>query len=113
MNRLMLFASDVLDQLPPEVVEGLPPDVVQQLEDGTLDKIPEDVVENLPSDLVDKVPDGLIEFAAANPTLTAILAIIGILAAVGFFYGIVKSAIKVALFSGVLSAIAWYFFFQQ
>lgn len=113
MDKLMLFASDVLDQLPQDVVEQLPTDVRQKLEDGTLDKIPEDVINNLPADLVDKVPTSLIDFASANPLFTGILLIIGVLAVIGLFYGVIKSAVKVAITSGITAAGAWYLFFQQ
>jgi len=37
--------------------------------------------------------------------------IVGVIAAAGFFYGMVKAAIKAALFFGVVAAIAFFLLF--
>lgn len=103
------------EELPPEVIaelEEIEPSVVDDLRNGVIDQIPEDVVERLPVGLQDQVPDALIDAASANPGFTALLVIIGILAAAMFAWAIFKSAIKIALVSGVLAAAAWYWFFQ-
>jgi len=102
-----------IDEIPPEVVDELPPDVVEQLEDGVLDKIPDDVVDSLPDAIQDKIPDGLLEAASSNPAFTKVLLGIGVLAAIGFIFGVVKSAVKWMLYSAILGVAAWYFFFQQ
>lgn len=48
----------------------------------------------------------------ANPVLLGILIVIGLLTAFLFFWGIFKQALKVALFAGLLSLAAWYWYFN-
>lgn len=105
---LPLFArfQSVADKIPEEVLDRLPEDVRQKLEDGVIDKIPEDVADTLPEGLRESIPPGLIEAASANP----LFAVIGVLALVGFGYGVFKSAIKSAAFFGAVAALAWFFF---
>ncbi len=112
MNTTLLAQADV-DELPPEVVESLPDDVVQQLKDGVLDAIPDDIVDSLPASIQDKIPDGLLEAAASNTAFTRVLLVIGILAVIGFVFGVIKSAVKWMLYSAIVAVAAWYFFFQQ
>jgi hypothetical protein len=102
-----------IDEIPPEVVDQLPPDVVDQLRNGLLDKIPDDIVDQLPEAIQDNIPEGLLEAASSNPAFTKVLLAIGVLAAVGFVFGVVKSAVKWMLYSAILGVAAWYFFFQQ
>ncbi len=104
--------EDLIDQVPSDVLDRLPDDVVERIQDGVIDQIPEEVVDRLPESVVNQIPDGLLESAAANPGLLAVLVIVGLLAAAGFVYGIVKSAIKAALFFGVVAAAAWFWFFN-
>lgn len=106
MLALLVRFQSIVENIPEEVLERLPDDVVQQLKDGTLDKIPQDIVDRLPEGLQDSIPSGLIEAAGSNP----LFALIGVLAIIGFGYGVVKSAFKAAVFFGVLAAAAWYFF---
>lgn len=106
-------AADNTEGIPEDVLERLPADIVQKLKDGIIDRIPEDIVDALPDQVADRIPANLIDFASSNPTLAVILAIIGVLAVIGFVYGVMKSAMKVVVFSGVAAALAWYFFFQQ
>ena len=104
-----------IEDLPPEVVEQLEelePEVVGDLRDGTIDQIPEELVDRLPTSLQDQVPDALIDVAAANPGFTAALVIIGILAVLLFAWAIFKSAVRIAVFSGILGAAAWFWFFR-
>ena len=54
----------------------------------------------------------IVDKAKENPTLAAILLVIGLLAIVVFFWGIVKQAFKAALFAGVLGAVAWFWYFN-
>jgi hypothetical protein len=102
-----------IDEIPPEVVDQLPPDVVDQLRDGLLDKIPDDIVDQLPEAVQDNIPEGLLEAASSNPAFTKVLLAIAVLAVAGFVFGVVKSAVKWMLYSAILGAAAWYFFFQQ
>ncbi len=106
--------QELIDQIPPEVLDRLPQDIVDRIRDGTLDQIPDTVVDRLPPGLVDSIPDGLLESAAANPALSAILIAVGVIAVLLFFWGIVKSAFKAALFAAVVGggAWAWYFYIQ-
>jgi len=100
--------QSVVDNIPEEVLERLPEDIRQQLEDGAIDKIPQDIIDNLPEGLRDAVPPGLIEAASSNP----LFAIIGVVALIGFGYSVVKSAMKSAIFFGVLAALAWFLFLK-
>jgi hypothetical protein len=102
-----------IEDLPPEVIDSLPDDVVRRLSDGIIDHIPEDVVDSLPASVQDKIPDGLLEAASSNPTFTKVLLAIGVVAVIGFIYGVVKSAVKWMLYSAAIGVAAWYFFFQQ
>lgn len=112
-THFMQLAQVDIEELPPDVVDSLPDDIVQQLKDGVLDKIPGDIVDSLPDAIQSKIPDGLLEAAAANPTLTKVLLAIGVLAVIGFVIGVVKSAVKWMIYSGIVGVAAWYFFFQQ
>ncbi|GBE24344.1 MAG TPA: hypothetical protein ENG98_00505 [Actinobacteria bacterium] len=105
----LLFQVNIED-LPPEVVDNLSDDVIQQLRDGVIDQIPEDAFDLLPGRVQDLVPDGLVE---SNPKFALILAVIGVLAVAGLVFSIVKSTIKIAVFSGIVAFGAWYFFFQN
>jgi hypothetical protein len=76
-------------------------------------------LQTLPGDLVDRVPEGVREQAAqivedvkANPTLAAILIGVGVLTALLFVWGIVKQFFKAAIFAGLASAGAWYWYFN-
>ena len=108
MLALLVRLQSVVDNIPEEVLERLPDDVRQQLEDGVIDKIPQDIVDRLPEGLQDSIPSGLIEAATSNP----LFAVIGVLAIIGFGYGVVKSAFKAAVFFGVLAAVAWFLFLR-
>jgi hypothetical protein len=76
-------------------------------------------LQTLPGDLLDRVPEGLKEQAGqivdeieANPTLAAILIGVGVLTALLFVWGIVKQFFKAAIFAGLASAGAWYWYFN-
>lgn len=112
-TQYMPLAQVDIDELPPDVVDSLPDDVLQQLKDGVLDKIPDDIVDSLPDAIQSKIPEGLVEAASSNPTFTKVLLVIGVLAVIGFVIGVVKSAVKWMIYSGILGVAAWYFFFQQ
>ena len=112
-SQYLPLAQVEFEDLPPEVVDELPSDVVDQIKDGVLDKLPDDVVSELPQSIQDKIPEGLLEAAASNPTFTKVLLAIGVLAVVGFIFGVVKSAVKWMLYSAIVGVAAWYFFFQQ
>jgi hypothetical protein len=56
--------------------------------------------------------DEIIETVKANPQLLAILIGVGVLTAVLFVWGIMKHAIKAAVFGGILSVAAWYWYFN-
>ena len=104
--------STPLDQLPPEVIEALPPDIVEQLRSGELDQIPADTLEELRPDLADRVPDSVAEVASDNPGLAAVLVLIGIAAVFGAIWGATKGFLKVAIFLGLVAAVAWFIFFR-
>ena len=108
MLSLFVRFQSVVDSIPEEVLERLPEDIRQQLEDGVIDKIPQDIIDKLPEGLQDSIPPGVIEAAAANP----LFAVIGVLAVLGFGYGVVKSAVKAAVFFGILAVIAWFLFLR-
>ncbi len=108
MLSLFIRFQSAVDSIPDEVLERLPEDIRQQLEDGVIDKIPQDIIDRLPEGLQDRVPPGLIEAASSNP----LFALIGVMAVIGFGYGVVKSATKAAVFFGVLAVIAWFLFLR-
>jgi hypothetical protein len=54
----------------------------------------------------------IVDQVKANPVLLGILIVIGLATAFLFLWGIVKEAIKVALFAGALSVAAWYWYFN-
>jgi hypothetical protein len=56
--------------------------------------------------------DEIIETVKANPALLAVLIGVGVLTAFVFVWGIMKQAIKAAIFGGLLSAAAWYWYFN-
>lgn len=113
--------QQVVEEIPDSVIEELPDDVVQRLKDGIIDRIPEDAYENLSDrakdELLDRVPDfvpeSVIDAVSNNPGLAAVLAIVGVLAVIGFMYGVAKSAFKAIVFFGVLAAVAWFLFAQN
>ena len=111
-SQYLPLAQVEIEDLPPEVVNELPSDVVDQIKDGLLDKLPEDVVADLPATIQDKIPEGLLEAASSNPGLTRVLLVIGVLAVIGFVFGVIKSAVKWMIYSAILGVAAWYFFFQ-
>lgn len=108
MLPLLIRFQSVVDKIPEEVLDKLPEDVRRQLEEGLIDKIPQDTIDKLPEGLRDSVPSSVIEAATANP----LFALIGVVALIGFGYGIVKSAVKAAIFFAVLAAIAWFLFLK-
>ena len=112
-SEYLPLAQIEIEDLPPEVVDELPNDVVDQITDGLLDKIPDDVVSELPQSIQDRIPEGLLEAASSNPTFTTVLLVIGVLAVIGFVFGVIKSAVKWMLYSAILGVVAWYFFFQM
>lgn len=104
--------TDIVDQIPAEVLaelEAREPDVVRGLRDGSITEIPGSVVDALPTGLADRIPSDLI--AGTSGTFIAILAIVGLVALAGFFYGMVKSAIKAAMFFLVVAVVAGFFLF--
>ncbi|NNC76227.1 MAG: hypothetical protein HKN93_12050 [Acidimicrobiia bacterium] len=111
------FQNETVEDIPEDLVDDIPEDVLQQLKDGVIDKIPDDVLDDLKTrfgeSVTDRLPPDLVQFATDNPTLAAIFAVIGVLAILGFIWGVVKSAVKVAVFFGILAAIAWFLFAQQ
>ena len=108
MLSLFVRFQSAVDSIPEEVLDRLPEDIRQKLEDGLIDKIPQDIIDRLPEGLQDRVPAGLIEAASSNP----LFAVIGVLAIIGFGYGVIKSAMKAAIFFGVLAVIAWFLFLR-
>ncbi len=100
----------MVDDLPPDIVEELSPDVLEQLEG--LDQIPDSLKDQIPDAVLDRIPDQFLDFASGNPLLTTILVIVGVVAVIGFFWGVAKSAFKAAFFFGVVAAGAWFWFFS-
>ncbi len=113
VTQSLSFAQVDIDDIPPEVVEELPDDILKKLQDGVLDQIPDDIVDSLPDAVQDKIPEGLLEAASSNPTFAKVLLVIGVIAVIGFVFGVVKSAVKWMIYSAILGVGAWYLFFQQ
>ncbi len=107
-----MHRNDLIDELPPDVVDDLPPSIIDQIRDEGLEALPDDIVDRLPDSVVDRIPEEFLDVASTNPALTGILLVVGLIAVAGFFYGVVKSAFKAALFFGIVAAVAWYWFFN-
>ena len=106
MRYLLMSLSDLDD----EILERLPTDIRGAIKNGTLKILPKDVVDSLPDQVSDSIPKSLIEAANANPVLTLILVIFGVIGVVGFLYGVFKSGLKTTLFFGLIAAISWGYF---
>ena len=77
------------------------------------------VVAQLLSDLTDQIPEGVSERAGEiveqvrdNPLLMRILLVIGAITAVIFVIGVIKQSVKALLIGGILSAGAWFWYFN-
>jgi len=57
--------------------------------------------------------EGLFDRISSSSTLTKVLLVVGVLALIGFIFGIVKSAVKWMFISAIIGVAAWFFFFQQ
>jgi hypothetical protein len=102
--------STHVDALPQEVIDALPADVRQEILDGTRDQIPEAVVDDLHQDIAYQVSDSLDDAASSNPSLTAVVVIIGLLAVAGAIWGAIKGFLKVAIGLGLIAAVVWWYF---
>ena len=102
--------STDVDDLPQEVIDALPADIRQEILDGARDRIPEEVIDDLRPDIADQIPDSLVGAASSNPSLTAVVVIIGILAVAGAIFGAVKGFLKVAIGLGLIAAVVWWYF---
>ena len=101
------------DNLPQEVLDALPDDIRQEILDGARDQIPEDVVADLTPDVADQIPDSVVSVASANPGLTAVIVVIGLLAVAGALWGAIKGFLKVSIGLGIIAAVAWFWFFVR
>tara|TARA_Y100000768_G_scaffold206844_1_gene155885 strand:+ start:271 stop:600 length:330 start_codon:yes stop_codon:yes gene_type:complete len=106
----MHYLLKSLTDLDEEILERLPTDIRGAIQNGTLKVLPKDIVDSLPDQVSDSIPNSLIEAANANPVLTLILVICGVIGVIGFLYGIFKSGLKTTLFFGAVAAISWAYF---
>ncbi|HEX9977178.1 MAG TPA: hypothetical protein VGB41_00990 [Acidimicrobiia bacterium] len=65
----------------------------------------------IPGDLSERAGQ-IVDQVKANPVLLAMLIGVGVITAVVFLWGIVKQAFKAAIFGGLLSVGAWYWYFN-
>jgi hypothetical protein len=70
-----------------------------------------ELVDRLPDQVKDKASQ-LVEQVRANPVLMWVLVAVGAVAALVFVVGVIKHAFKSAILAGVLSAGAWYWYFN-
>jgi hypothetical protein len=70
--------------------------------------------QTVPTEITDRLPDAdqIVGEVQANPALLAILVIVGLLTGMLFLWGIVKQAVKAAVFAGLASAGVWYWYFN-
>jgi hypothetical protein len=121
MNIPLQSLLQSVDEIPEEAVEELPESVIQQLRDGTIDEIPADVIDGLSDSAKDAlieqvpdfVPDSVLSTVGDNLLLAVVLALAGLIAIGGFLWGVSKSAIKAAVFFGLVAAVAWFLFIQN
>ncbi|GIS39414.1 MAG: hypothetical protein Ct9H90mP11_07340 [Acidimicrobiales bacterium] len=106
MRYLLMSLADLDD----EILERLPTDIRGAIKNGTLKVLPKDIVDSLPDQVSDSIPKSLIEAANANPVLTLVLVICGVIGIIGFLFGVFKSGLKTALFFGAVAAISWGYF---
>ena len=106
MRYLLMSLADLDD----EILERLPTDIRDAIKNGTLKVLPKDIVDSLPDQVSDSIPKSLVEAANANPVLTLVLVICGVIGIIGFLFGVFKSGLKTALFFGVVAAISWGYF---
>ena len=71
------------------------------------------MVADLTPDIADQIPDSVVGAATANPGITAVIVVIGLLAVAGAVWGAIKGFLKVAIGLGILAAIAWFWFFAR
>lgn len=102
--------STEVDELPQEVIEALPADIRQEILDGARDRIPEEVIADLRPEIADQIPDSLVGAASSDPSLTAVVVIIGLLAVAGAIWGAIKGFLKVAIGLGLIAAVVWWYF---
>ncbi|MDX1689861.1 MAG: hypothetical protein R3290_02435 [Acidimicrobiia bacterium] len=69
------------------------------------------ILDRVPDDLRDRVGE-VADTVEANPTLLAILVAIGAVTLMIFLWGVVKQVLKAAVIGGILSAGAWYWYFN-
>lgn len=74
-------------------------------------QVPDEIVERVPEDVRDRVGE-IADTVEANPVLAAALIGVGVLTALIFVWGVVRQAFKAAFFGAVLSAGAWYWYFN-
>lgn len=93
-----------IEALPQELRDRFPEEV-DKLRTGATDKISEEVIDALPPDVVDRIPESLLA-SGVSTTFIVILAVIAGVALLGFIWGVVRAAMKAALFFLVLAVIA-------
>ena len=98
-----------VEDLPQDVIDALPDNIREEIISGVRDQIPEDVIDQLTPDIANQIPDSVIDTAAGNPGLTAILIVLGLLFVVGAVWGVIKGAIKIAIILGLIAAGIWFF----
>jgi hypothetical protein len=59
------------------------------------------------------LPFAQVDLAASNSAVTKVLLAIGVLAVLGFVWGIFRSAVKWMVYSAILAVGSWYLFFRQ
>jgi len=102
-----------VDDLPQDVIDALPDDIREEILEGVREQIPEDVVEQLTPEIADQIPSSLVGAASANPGLTAVIVIIGVLAVLGAIWGAIKGFLKVAIGLGIVAAVVWWYFLAR
>jgi hypothetical protein len=54
----------------------------------------------------------IVDTVKANPVLASVLIGVGVLTLAVFVWGMMKQVVKAAIFGGVLSAVAWFWYFN-
>jgi len=75
-----------LADLDDEILERLPTDIRDAIKNGTLKVLPKDIVDSLPDQVSDSIPKSLVEAANANPVLTLVLVICGVIGIIGCLF---------------------------
>ncbi len=109
LATILAFLQARLEELPSDLLDRLPSDTVEKIKQGALERLPSDVVDALPDEVAAQIPDSLVEAAQRNQ----LLAVLAVLAAIGFVWGLFKRLVKLAIGLAVLAVVLWFLYLRS